>query len=152
MLCEVSHLMKKYDFINSSIKEETDYLNIYYLHAEERLYKIIFTKRKANKRAKIHCADNQIMWEHIYPLGRSPLSVKTIICQPSSIIDVNMFCVFVVSGKPDMICGLDEGIFLSVKMLNINTNPNKLYIMSEVAFKQYFLPIVKKFTLIAPKR
>ena len=44
MLCEVSHLMKKYDFINSSIKEETDYLNIYYLHAEERLYKIIFTK------------------------------------------------------------------------------------------------------------
>ena len=56
-----------------------------------------------------------------------------------------MFCVFVVSGKPDMICGLDEGIFLSVKMLNINTNPNpnKLYIMSEVAFKQYFLPSLK---------
>ena len=146
----VNHLMKK--LLIQAYKEETKYLNIYYLHTEERLYKIIFTKRKANKRAKIHCADNQIIWEHMYPLGGSPLSVKTNICQPSSIIDVNMFCVFVISGNPDIICGLDEGIFSSVRMLNMNPNPNKLYVMSEVAFKQCFLPNVKNSTLIDPQR
>lgn len=144
--------MKKYHFINSSIKEETEYLNIYYLHTEERVYKIIFTKRKANKRAKIHCTGNQIIWEHMYPLGRSPLSVKTNICQPSSVIDINMFCVFVISGKPDIICGLDDGIFLSSRRLNINTNPNKLYVMSEVAFKECLLPTIESSTLIKQQR
>ena len=62
--------------------------------------------------------------------------------------DVNMVCVFVVSGKPDIICGLDDGIFSSGRMLNINTNPNKLYVMSEVAFNQYLLPIVEKENLV----
>ena len=135
--------MKECNFINSSIKEETDYLNIYYLHTEERDYKIIFTKQKANKKTKIHCADNQIIWEQMYPLSISPLSVKIMICQPSSIIDVDKFCVFVISGKPNIICGLDQGLFSSVKMLNINTSKNNLCVMSEVAFKQQFLPIVE---------
>jgi hypothetical protein len=145
--------MKKNYFINSSIKQETEYLKIYFLHTEERLYKIIFTKRKANKRVKIHCTGNQIIWEHMYPLGRSPLSVKTNICQPSSVIDVKMFCVFVISGKPDIICGLDDGIFSSVRMINVNrnTNTNKLYVMSEVAFNQYLLPTIENSTLIKHK-
>ena len=67
--------MKNTILLNSSIQEETEYLNIYYLHTEARPYKIIFTKRKANKRTKIHCTGNQIIWERMYPLGISPMLI-----------------------------------------------------------------------------
>ena len=126
----------KYSNISSGSKEETDYLTIYSVSTEEKIYRIAFTKRKANKRVRIHCIDNQIVWEQVFPLGRSPLSVRTTICQPTSIMSPDKCCIIVISGKPDHISGLDEGFFASAKRFTTECCNKSIYVMSEKAFRR----------------
>lgn len=103
-------------------------------------YKIGVTRKKANKRTRIHCKNNHVIWEQIYPLGRSPVSMETVICQPSSFMEKKRICVLVIAGKPDGISGLEEGVFLSAQSLN-GFATNKLYVMSEKAFSKLDLQL-----------
>lgn len=96
-------------------------------------YKVGVTQKKANKRTKIHCKDNHVIWEQVYPLGISPVSEETVICQPSEFMEKGRVCVLVVAGKPDGILGLEEGVFLSAQSWD-GLNVNKLYVMTEKAF------------------
>lgn len=104
-----------------------------YLNKNGVDYKIGVTRRKANKRTRIHCKNNHVIWEQIYPLGWHPVSEETVICQPSAFMEKGVVCVLVVAGKPNGISGLEEGVFLSAQSWD-SSNPNKFYVMTEKAF------------------
>ncbi len=115
-------------------KEGTEYLKISDFKKDEVKYKIAVTKKRANKRTRIHCEENQIIWEQMYPLGRCPSSEKTNILQPSGFIEKNCICILVISGKPSFIIGLDEGVYSSAKRFSKDIKSH-LYVMSKAAFK-----------------
>ena len=98
-------------------------------------YKIGKTKEAAGKRTQICCKDNAVIWKQQYPLGIAPVSTETVICQPGSFIEKGMVCVLVITGKPDIIEGLEDGAFLSAKSWG-SADSSKLYVMSEKAFSE----------------
>ncbi|HIZ55482.1 MAG TPA: hypothetical protein H9671_04660 [Firmicutes bacterium] len=126
-------------FLKQSFKQpcdqETDYLRIYTRSWNGTPYKVAFTKMTANKRVKIYCKDNQIVWEKSYPLVIRPVTATTVICQPSSFLEKNTFCVVVIRGTPDGFIGLDDGVFSSAQHLNPEADQSKLYVMSQKAFE-----------------
>ncbi len=97
-------------------------------------YEIFFPRKRANRYTIIHCQDNTIFWEQCPVLphlagrrygerepimsigGRSKDSVRIV----------------VILGKPNSICGLDEGSFRSVHKYD-ETCVN---VMSEVRLKE----------------
>lgn len=116
--------------------ERNDFISINYTDKDGIDYKIAVTRKKANKRTQINCKNNHVVWKQMYPLGTcSNNSTEEVICQPSTFIEPGKLCILVISGKPDMIVGLEEGIFLSAKSLE-NADLNKMYVMSEQAFSQ----------------
>lgn len=97
------------------------------------VYKIGITQRKAGNKTQIRCENNSVIWIQRYPLGIEPVSEETVICQPSAFMEKDCVCVLVISGKPDIITGLEEGNFLSAKSWE-RRSTDKLYVMSENAF------------------
>lgn len=124
----------------------TDAFDVFRIQIRNQNYKILVTKIKCNKKYRIYCKRNQITGEKLIPLGRSPISVIEFVYQTSTVIESDTICLVVISGKPSIICGLDEGIFSSIRTLDINTEKNKLYVMSECAFKKFFLPLLRDYT------
>lgn len=98
-------------------------------------YKIGITQKKADKRTRISCKDNNVIWSQTYPLGISPVSEENVICQPSTFIEKGRVSILVISGKPDLIEGLEEGAFLSAGSWDRHSS-DKLYVMSEKAFSE----------------
>ena len=98
-------------------------------------YKIGKTKEAAGKRTQICCKDNAVIWKQQYPLGIAPVSTENVICQPGAFIEKGMVCILVITGKPDIIEGLEDGAFLSAKSWG-NADSSKLYVMSEKAFSE----------------
>ena len=98
-------------------------------------YKIGKTKEAAGKRTQICCKDNAVIWKQQYPLGIAPVSTENVICQPGAFIEKGMVCVLVITGKPDIIEGLEDGAFLSAKSWG-SADSSKLYVMSEKAFSE----------------
>ena len=97
-------------------------------------YRVIVTKKRANKLSLIRCANNTILWEQIPFLylrynerGRGDL-----IDHISVSVDKNMVTLFVIKGKPRSIWGLDEGIFCSANHMD----PSHINVMSEKKFKK----------------
>ena len=98
-------------------------------------YKIGKTKKAAGKRTQICCKDNAVIWKQQYPLGIAPVSTENVVCQPGAFIEKGMICVLVITGKPDIIEGLEDGAFLSAKSWG-SADLSKLYVMSEKAFSE----------------
>ena len=98
-------------------------------------YKIGKTKEAAGKRTQICCKDNAVIWKQQYPLGIAPVSTENVICQPGAFIEKGMVCVLVITGKPDIIEGLEDGAFLSAKSWG-SADSSKLYVMSEKTFSE----------------
>lgn len=97
------------------------------------LYRIITTKRRANRRSLIRCLNNDVVWEQIPLLylhdnerGRG----KVIDSIPVD-IDKKFVTFFVIKGRPQSILGLDEGMFRSAK----HFDPSYITLMSERKFK-----------------
>ena len=101
-------------------------ISIEYLNKNGVNYKIGKTKEAAGKRTQICCKDNAVIWKQQYP---------HVICQPGAFIEKGMVCVLVITGKPDIIEGLEDGAFLSAKSWG-NADSGKLYVMSEKAFSE----------------
>ncbi len=115
---------------------ETEQLLIYSFTRHDLPCRIAFTKKKAGKRVKIHASDNQVMWEDQYPLGILPVSEMHYVGRPADLL-CGGISVFVISGKPGMIAGLDEGILASAKALSLYApRSGKCYLMSEAAFDE----------------
>ena len=99
----------------------------------EKKYEIYFTRRKANKYSIIHCENNTLEWEQfpVLPriIGRMYGKRQPIITLSPSKDTVK---IVVITGNPNSICGLDNGIFRSVHTFD----EKYVNVMSETCFKE----------------
>ena len=101
-------------------------------------YTVYISKTRATKATHIECrADNTIYWVQFYPFGgvSQPSRVERVFIKPTCQKDVTS--IVIIKGKPGLITGLDEGIFVSSR--GIPKNKNSVYVMSEGAFKLFEL-------------
>ena len=97
-------------------------------------YRVIITRKRANKLSLIRCVNNTILWEQIpfLYLRYNERGRGDVIDYIPVSVDKNMLTLFVIKGKPRSIWGLDEGIFCSVKHMD----PSHINVMSEKKFKE----------------
>lgn len=119
---------------------QDDAFDIFRMQVKNQTYKIFITKTKCNKRCQVHCTGNQITVERWIPMGTHPIPTVAFTYQPSALMEPDTFCLVVISGQPNTISGLDEGIFSSLGKLHVDSPKDKLYVMSEHAFETYFIP------------
>ena len=97
-------------------------------------YEIFFPRKRANRYTIIHCQDNTIFWEQCPVLphlaGRRYGEREPIMSIGGR--SKNSVRIVVILGKPNSICGLDEGNFRSVHKYD-ETCVN---VMSEVRLKE----------------
>ena len=111
----------------------TDKMGVVRFEYANKEYEIYFTRKRANRYSIIHCKSNTIEWEQFPVLpriaGRSYGKREPIIS-----IGPTKECVriVVISGKPNSITGLDEGIFCSIHKYD----ENYINVMSEARFKE----------------
>ena len=110
-----------------------DNVNLVKFEHNSKNYEIYLTKKHANKYSFIHCKNNTIEWEQFPVLPRllgtsrgytTPLITLT---SPSNCVKI-----VVISGKPNCITGLDEGIFRSVHKYD----ENHINVMSSERFRE----------------
>lgn len=94
------------------------------------------TNKKATKRIIVTCSGHTVSAVHLYPVSH-----HTVASEEEFNIDVSdmqgkdSIPIVVISGKPGLIKGLDEGIFVSA---NNATNRNgRILVMSEARFKHF---------------
>ena len=96
-------------------------------------YRVIMTRKRANKLSLIRCSGRTVVWERIPFLylrynerGRGEVTASI----PVS-VDKKCVTLFVINGKPRSIWGLDEGIFRSANKFD----KSFVNVMSEKRFK-----------------
>ena len=96
------------------------------------------TNKKATKRIIVTCSGHTVSAVHLYPVthhtvvGEEEFNIEVADMQDKDVIPI-----VVISGKPGLIKGLDEGIFVSA-----NKGANRkghVLVMSEVRFKGFDL-------------
>lgn len=126
--------MKIYEAFKRSKKHEykTKFLQIYSAREGGTDYRIVITKRYANKFTLIHCVDSCISWEQMAIFSflfssrrRKPVPIY------KELPDKKCETIFVVKGNPNAIMGLDNGIFGSANRYD----PRKINVMSWARFK-----------------
>ena len=106
--------MKIYEKIKNSkqLIEETEYVKIYKCSFDNKEYKIVITKKRANRHTIIHCVNDCISWEQV---PRVPLLAGRMYGDRVTIYKFNQDkkggIIFIVRGKPNGITGLDSGFF-----------------------------------------
>ncbi len=113
--------MKMFDCfkLSKELIDETEFVKVYKLVYDEKEYKIIITKRFANKHTVIYFMDGTIYWEQIPLLRRGYILGKDRI--PIYKFDGKVLnTLFVVKGTPGGDEGLDNGIFASSKRYDEN--------------------------------
>lgn len=114
--------MKMFDCfkLSKELIGETEFVKIYKIVCNEKDYKILITKKFANKHTIIHFIDNTICWEQVPRFWR--LSGR----RYGDKIPIYKFdgkvlnTLFVVKGTPGGDEGLDNGIFRSPKRYDEN--------------------------------
>ena len=110
-----------------------DNIGLVKFELDGKSYEIFFPRKRANRYTIIHCQDNTILWEQCPVLphlaGRRYGKREPILSIGPSKDSVR---IVVILGKPNSICGLDEGIFRSVHKYD-ETCVN---VMSEARFKE----------------
>lgn len=101
-------------------------------------YVIYATKATATKATHIECRkDGTVYWVQFYLFGgiSSPTRVEKVLIKPTRQKDT--VTIVLIKGKPGVITGLDDGMFVSAhKQLK---NDTEVYVMSESAFKLFAL-------------
>ncbi len=115
--------MKMFDCfkLSKELIDETEFVKVYKLVYDEKEYKIIITKRFANKRTVIYFMDGTIYWEQspLLRRGSGYISGKDRI--PIYKFDGKVLnTLFLVKGTPGGDEGLDNGIFVSSKRYDEN--------------------------------
>ena len=112
--------------------EKTKFVKIYRFEKDNENYKIIMTKRFANRRSIIHCKDEQIVWEQ-FPLLPRIWGARLGESLPIYKFEkpVKETVIFIIKGNPNGIIGLDNGIFRGIKKFD----KNYINIMSLQYFK-----------------
>ena len=100
----------------------------------DRAYVVYATKKAATKYVHIHCKGGTVYWERFYPNTgpvASPISEITAWIRPECKKDET--AIVLIKGKPGIITGLDEDIFVSAH--GQKKKPSDVFVMSEAAFK-----------------
>ena len=97
-------------------------------------YRVIITRKRANKLSLIRCVNNTVLWEQIpfLYLRYNERGRGDVIDNITVSVDKNIVTLFVVKGKPRDIWGLDEGMFRSAKRMDASY----INVMSEKKFKE----------------
>ncbi len=121
--------MKIFDAFKNSreLVEEAGSVKIYKCFSENVEYRIIITKKIANKFSIIHCIDDYIAWEQVprfWRLAGRRYGDRIPIYKYDK--NKNVVAIFVVRGIPNGITGLDDGIFrcannFDISCLNVMT-------------------------------
>ncbi len=117
--------------------EENEYVQTVRFDFNEKKYVIYVTKKTAGKGTHIHCReDKTLYWEQLYMFGgmSTPSRVENILVRPKR--DADEIAIVVIKGKPALISGLDEGIFVSAKKGRLGGDKD-VFVMSETAFKLF---------------
>lgn len=99
-------------------------------------YVVYVTKFKATKATHIECReDGTVYWVQFYPFGGicTASRVENVLIKPSRQKDT--IAIVLIKGKPGIITGLDEGMFVSAH--GELKNDTDVYVMSESAFKLF---------------
>ena len=97
-------------------------------------YKIYISNQRANRATRIFCRNNgTVVWEQQYAVGISPTVERTVLVKPER--EKDEIVMVIIKGKPDLISGLDEGIFRSSRGYLLGDSD--VYVMSETAFKLF---------------
>ncbi len=119
------------------VVEENDNYKMTVFEWNGQKYAIYVSKNSATKATRIYCeADNTIYWEQYYTMGGicTPSIVKSVLLRPERTKDV--ISLVVIKGKPGIIAGLDEGIWVSAKKRRLS-NDKEIFVMSEAIFKLF---------------
>lgn len=97
-------------------------------------YRVIMTRKRANKLSLIRCSERTVVWEQIpfLYLRYNERGRGDVIANIPVGVDKKCVTIFVINGKPRSIWGLDEGIFRSANKFD------KCFVnvMSEKRFKK----------------
>ena len=100
--------------------KQTEFVNVYSVKCDDKEYKIIIPKKRANDHTVIHFIDNTICWEQI---PRFPRIVGRCYSERIPIYNFDgkiSNTIFVVKGAPLADEGLDSGIFRSRRRYDEN--------------------------------
>ena len=144
--CNVSDIMECVDedaismyqaYLSSGkITDENELFKTVTFSKSGRNYTVYVTKSRANKGTRIECRDdNTIYWVQYYPFGgmHSPSRVENVLIKP--INKDHETVIVIIKGKPSLIAGLDDGIFVSSR--GTPKSKNSVYVMSEGEFKLF---------------
>ena len=127
MFFDTSRKLKK--IIGNAPKQNLEHFYLYNLKINDIAVNLYVSKKRATKRAHIHCTESgDIMWEQFYLFGgmSRPSREKKYVLKP--VCDKSAITVVVIRGEPGNIIGLESGIFKS--HLSVVQN-NNVYLMLE---------------------
>lgn len=141
MECLNENSLSLYNYSNSfgEIVEDGELTRKICFTLNGQKYAVYQTKKAANKATHIHCnGDEAIYWEQYYIMGGicTPSVEKSFLVKPER--NADEIAIVVIKGKPGVIVGLDEGIWVSAKNGRLRTNCD-IFVMSEAAFKVFGL-------------
>ncbi len=146
--CNISDVMECVDedaisvyqaYLSSGkITDENELFKTVSFSKSGRNYTVYVSKTRATKATHIECRDNNtIYWVQFYPFGgmSTPSRVEKVFIKP--IYKKEETSIVIIKGKPGLITGLDEGLFVSSR--GTPKSKNSVYVMSEGAFKIFKL-------------
>ena len=110
----------------------TDKVSLVRFEDENKKYEVYYTRKRANKYSIIHCVNNTVEWEQ-FPVLPRIAGRRYGKREPNIKLSPSKDCIriVVISGKPNSMSGLDEGVFRSVHKYD----ENYVNVMSEARFK-----------------
>ena len=129
----MGNLYKAYLMNKRESKNATKTTEVIFEHAGI-VYRVIMTKKRANRLSVIRCMQNTVVWEQIplLCLLNNARGEGEVIDSIPVAVNKEYVTLFVIKGKPGRIDGLDEGIFRSAK----NIDPACINLMSEKNFRE----------------
>ena len=147
MECVSENSLSLYQYCRSfgKVVEENENVKKYALMFRERKYVVYITNETASKATQIKCADNgaiywrqyHISFAHMSSFGTSaagPLNDNKVLVKPTRAADET--AIVVIKGKPSLISGLDEGIWVSAAY-GKSKSKNDVFVMTEAQFKLF---------------
>ncbi len=139
MECLPEKAMSLYDSFRrfGKIVNEGEQVKKYCFSVNGQKYTVYMTTQTATKATQICCEDDAtVYWEQHYMMGGmcTPSIVKKVLIKP--IREADEIVLVVIKGKPGIIIGLDEGMWVSAKKGRLNTDQD-VFVMSETAFKLF---------------
>lgn len=137
MECSNEDTLSLYNYCRTfgEVIEENELIQKIGFTYKNQKYSVYMTREAASKSTHIYCEENEtIYWEQHYMMGGmcSPQIVKNVLLKPKRKADE--IAIVVIKGKPGIIVGLDEGIWISAKNGRIKTSKD-IFVMSEAMFK-----------------